>query len=1059
MNYVIYHSHTDLSTMTTNIDSVNKVEDYANRAAELGMKALAISEHGNVCNWVHKKNVIEAAGLKYIHAEEFYITNDCLGCEEKHRDNYHMVLIARNWEGVKELNKLSSISFNRNDFHFYYTPRIGWEELTGTSDNIIITSACLGGVFNKGDKESQKKALEFFRNNKHRCFLEIQHHDCDDQKVYNKKLYEIHKRTGIPLIAGTDTHALDEAAAEARHLLQEAKMVHGPKSLFDDEDELDLTFKSYDELCRAYSQQGVLPQNVVLEAIENTNHMADMVEPFELDYSYKYPKLYADSEGTLQFKLERGMIKRGLHKSPRRQEYVDRIKHELEAIRHNGAIDFFLLEEDYKSKMRELNIVPGYSRGSCSGSVICYLLGITDIDPVVHNTNFDRFMNVERVSLADIDTDWDNADREVVKEYLYNKRGLYCCDIMAFHSIQLKAAAKEMARVFEIPFKEANTMTKELDSKEAHYRKQYPKVFHWADEIVGTIVSGGAHPSALVVSPIPIDEAFGTMTVSTNKYPISQIDMHDIDSLNFVKLDLLGLDNVGIINRTCELAGIERLTPQTVPDDEAVWKSIRDDTTNIFQFTSSFASDYIRRLLSDESVAKFKKYNPEFRYIDLMALATAALRPAGDSYRDELARGIVKDNGHEALNSFLAPSCGYLVYQEQIINFLNKFCGYTMGAADKIRRGFAKKLGTEQHIPAIKAGFIKTMKEEYGTPEAEAEKIITDFLVVIEDASNYLFSHNHALPYSYISYILGYLRYYYPYEFLTVALNTFGDDMDKTSKLIKYANKVGIKIKPIEFGYSSANYTFDREAHAIYKGMASIKFMNETVPGELMEVAKNKPSTFVDLLCALDNTGVNSRQLDILIKLNFFKRYGKTKKLLAIVELYNKLGKCKTIKKDKLYKPELFMLTESQVREFASKETAKQFGDIDNIGLIKSLEVHIDNASASLREQVEWQYEYLGHCDLASDNIPEYYWLVTEFGTPYDKNKPYVTLHNLHSGDEVRTRIKYAKVFKDNPFEKFDVLCFETLANTPKVRKDDTGNWIETGEVEQILNVYDVVKK
>lgn len=1053
MNYTVYHCHTDLSNAIAGVDSISKVDDYAKKANELGMSSLAISEHGNILNWRHKKDVIESYGLKYIHACEFYITENKDG-EDKYRDNYHMVLIARNWDGVKEINKLTTASFNRDDFHYYYAPRISVDELMNTSDNIIITSACLGSPLNRGSDALKKKLLKFFADNKHRCFLEIQHHDSDEQREYNKWLHKASNKIGVSLIAGTDTHALDDDSASARKLLQKAKGIE-----YDDAAEFDLTFKSYEELVEAYRKQDALPIEVVFEAIENTNRMADMIEPFEIDTSYKYPKLYDNSEEVLKEKLKQGLKEKGIDKLPNKQEYLDRIAYELEAIRRNGAIDFLLLEEWYKREMRGRGVIPGYSRGSVSGSVICYLLGITDIDAVYHNTNFDRFMNTARVSLADIDTDWTPNERAIVKDFLYEQDNLYCCDVVTFNSLQLKAAIKEVARALDIPYEEVNNITKDLDGNEDKYKEKYPELFEKASKLVGVTISIGVHPSALVVSPIQIIDELGLITTADNDYPISSVNMKEIDGSNFVKLDILGLDNIEIINKTCKLAGIERLTPQNVPDDEDVWRSIREDTTEIFQFSSSFASDYISRLMSDETIKKFKEFNPNFSYIELASLCTAALRPAGDSFRDELAQGIVRDNGHEALNELLASSCGCLIYQCQILSFLSQFCGYTMGEADVVRRSFAKKTGTEKHIPDIKKGFIKTMGEKYGTPKDEAEKIVSNFLIVIEDASRYLFSYNHALPYSYISYILGYLRYYYPYEFLTVALNVADGDLEKINKLSKYAKKVGIHIKPIEFGKSIAEYSFDKANKSIYKGMSSIKYMNDTIPNELLELSKQELHDFVDVLVALKDTSVNSRQLDILIRLNFFARFGKSKYLLALVELFKKLGKCKTIKKEKLYTPELFNLTESQVREFAGKETAKQFGEIDNIGLIKSLAKSIKNEALSLRAQVEAQYEYLGYCDFASDKVPEYYWLVTEFKTYKDKNRPYVTLHNLHSGDEVKTRIKYGKTFKANPFEKFDVLCFEKLVDVPKVRKDSDGNWIETGEMEQILNVYEVVRK
>ena len=371
-NYVIYHLHSDISSAVTNIDSINKPEHYVDYAKTLGMTAMAFSEHGSVMGWKHKKDIIESAGMKYIHACEFYLTEDDIKVD-KHRDNYHCVLIAKNYDGVKELNLLSSQSFNRDDWHFYYTPRISVRDLYNTSDNIIITSACLASVFNRGNKDLKIEMLKFFAKNKHRCYLEIQHHNCEDQRKYNQRLHFLSERTGIPLIAGTDTHALNDEYAEGRRVLQKAKGV-----FFADEDDWDLTFKTYDELVKAYELQNAIPKEVYLQAIENTNVMAEQIEEFKFDYTAKYPKLYDDSEKVFKQKIAQGLKDRHINSSlPNYKEYKERIAYEYDTYKHNGAIDFLLLEEDYKTQMRNRGIEYGYSRGSVSGSIIAYLLHIT----------------------------------------------------------------------------------------------------------------------------------------------------------------------------------------------------------------------------------------------------------------------------------------------------------------------------------------------------------------------------------------------------------------------------------------------------------------------------------------------------------------------------------------------------------------------------------------------------------------------------------------------------------------------------------------------------------
>lgn len=1058
-NYTVYHLHSDLSNGVTNVDSVTKYNEYVDYAASLGMKAMAFAEHGCIFEWVHKKQAIEAAGMKYIHACEAYLTEDT-SSDDKHRDNYHCVLIAKNYDGVKELNKMVSKSFDRSDHHYYYTPRIAFEELFATSDNIIVTTACLGGVLHKGDNETKKRFMKFLLTNKDRCFLEVQHHNCADQIAYNKKLYAINKKTGIPLIAGTDTHCLNDEHVEGRKILQKSKNV-----FFSDEDDWDLTFKTYDELVDAYKKQDSLPEDVYLQAIQNTNIMADMIEPFELDYSHKYPKLYDDSEKAIKQKILTGIKKRGVNKYDNFNEYKKKVAYELDTYKHNGAIDFLLLEEDYKTALKKQGVSFGYSRGSVSGSIIAYLLGITEVDSIKYNLNFERFMNKERVSLADVDTDWSKKDRYKVREYLFQKDGLYCCDIVTFNTIALKGAIKDVARALDISVDEAQAISNAVyqdenkkDVIDDHYINKYPELFRYVNIVKGTIVSIGNHPAGLVVSPYPIDEWFGLCSTASNENMISQINMKEIDGLNFVKLDVLGLDCVGLINDTCDLAGIPRITPDNISfDDDKVWEEIKEDNTMIFQFESDYAGDYLARVLSDDVVAKVREKNPNFSRIDLMSMANGAIRPAGASYREELAQGIYRDNGHEALNEFLAPTLGYLVYQEQIIEFLHRFCGYTMGEADVVRRGFAKKTGTDKFIPKIKAGFIKTMKEEYGVEEDEANHLIENFLKVIIDASSYLFSKNHSDPYSFLGYVVGYLRCYYKLETVTAAMNIYRDDDDKCLEILGYAQRNGISINPIKFGKSGADYTMDKNTNSIYRGIASVKYCNSQIADELLELSKNKYKTFIDLLYDIDGkTSVNSRQLEILTKLNFFSDFGKNKYLLETIDIYNKFAKSKIIAKKKM---DELGVSEFLMKKYSEKETKSQWRELDNAGLMKELCSKLENESVDIVEQVKADVEYLGSTDFKMKSMKDCYWIVVAFDDSRCATRPYCTIRRICNGEEINTRIKRSNVFTAHPFGLFSIIKMDTVVYEYKKKKIADGNWVDSDQIEPILTGYEVIRK
>lgn len=951
-----------LSNGTTNIDSVTNFRDYIARAKELGMSAICFTEHGNIFEWIHKKEEVEKAGMKYIHGIEAYITESL---EDKKRDNYHCVLIAKNYDGVLELNQLVSDSYNRNDGHFYYMPRILYDDLEKTSDNIIISTACLGGILHKGNDDIRNRFICFLQRNKHRCFLEIQHHIDDGQKEYNKYLKVLSDEIGVPLITGTDTHALNTEHLEGRSILQKSKGV-----FFAAEESWDLTFKSYDELVAAYEKQGSLPIEVVKEAINNTNVLADMIEEFEIDRTYKYPHLWENPMKTFQNKIMQGIKKRGVDKYPNYQEYIDRIKHELKAYEHNGAIDFMLLMDDIISWCIENDIMVGYGRGSVNGSVIAWLLGITEMDSIKHNLNFERFMNTERVSLSDIDTDFPPSRIEEVKQYIFSKTGLYCCDIVTFNTVADKGAIRDVGRALGIPLAEVSVICDSVDNEELYEksREKYKELFKYVDMIKGTIVSVGSHPCGCVVAPFTITDRFGTFTTSTSNYPISQINMKEIDGLNYVKLDLLRLDTIELINDTCKLAGIDRLTPDNVDiTDVNVWNSIRDDTTQIFQWEGNTGDSYIKKLLSDENIMRFQEVNENVDRMTLLSIGNSAIRPAGASYREDLASGVVRKTGSKPIDDFLSNTFGYLVFQEQIIAFLHQYCGFTMGEADIVRRGFAKKTGTDKYIPIIKngglltdksdhqiKGYIETMKEVYGIEEEKSEQDIVAFIQVIEDASAYLFSLNHSQPYSYEGYVSGYLRTHYPLEFLTTALNINKDKEEKTKSLTAYAKKNGITFQSPKFRHSRAGYFCDKETNTIYKGIGSIKYMNENVANELYEMSGYNFDDFVDLLYYLkEKTSLNSRQLDILIKIDFFEEFGDINRLLDIAEKFDLLYDKQQIRKDD--KLQQLHMDESVLRKFAEKETFTSVEEIDCVEFVKSLGYDDQQALDKLEDCIKYK--------------------------------------------------------------------------------------------------------
>lgn len=1055
-NYVPYHMHTQLSLL----DSCAKYQEYVDKAQECGMKALAFSEHGNIFEYYHKKIAIENAGMKYIHACECYLTETL---EEKVRDNYHVWLGARNYEGFLELNELISHSFNRQDGHYYYKPRITWEELKNTSENIIITSACIASPLSVGTDSIKRSFLNFICKNKDRCFLEIQHHNTAIQKEYNKYIQSLCVKFGLKPIAGTDTHALNDREVKGRDMLLKSKNIE-----FDDNEAgWDLTFKTYDELINAYEIQDVLPTAFIKTAIDNTNELAEMVELFELDKHTKYPHIYNNPVETYKKKINEGY--KG-HKYVRERYSVEEVKQtvkeELDVYEKTKSIDFMLLQTYLREWERSQGIQCGYGRGSVSGSFICYLLRITEMDSKKFNLNFFRFMNPSRVTNADIDTDYGEEDRAKVKYFLLhdhlNLPQIQCAEIITFNTIALKGAVRDVCRGL---YSDSNTdyikLSEEIISAteidEAEARKKYPEVFEYVDILNGTVVSVGSHPSGVLVTDIDIAKQIGVCSLATSEYPVSMLNMKELDDLMYVKLDILGLDNIKIINDTCKMLGIERLTPDNTDlEDEKVWKSIRDDTTMVFQWESASAQAYLRKFMSDAIIKLAKTVNPNFSYIKWFSFGNGLIRPGCASFRDNVANGEILTTGFKELDDFLSATFGRITMQEDIMRFLVKFCGYNDAESDTVRRGIAKKYGTEKFIDEIHDRFISYSHSTYGIDEEKLEEIFPPIKQGILDATRYAFSWNHSDSYSCIGYICGYLRYYYPLEFLTAALNTFKDKEEKTLAITQYANKNNIKIASPKFRHSSGEYKIDKEQNAIYKGIASIKYLNAQIADELYALKDNKYDTFNDLLIDINNTSIDNRQLDILVKIGFFSEFGEINVLLKQIEYFNLIYGRKTFKVADIQSGK-YDIPEYLIAKYSGKHTEKTYSQIDSKGLLNELVEVIDYPKTTIADKMRYSYEGLGYIDIVEPKAPDNIYYVENVSGKYTKK--YLTLYKLRTGETIIIKAEITLALKGGEIIKINEITnkfkYRVVGEDPTTHKK---LFEKTGEKEDVITSYEIVK-
>lgn len=456
-----------------------------------------------------------------------------------------------------------------------------------------------------------------------------------------------------------------------------------------------------------------------------------------------------------------------------------------------------------------------------------------------------------------------------------------------------------------------------------------------------------------------------------------------------------------------------------------VWNSIKDDTTTIFQFESENASGILKRLFSEKTIERIKAKNPNFSYIKLLSFANLVLRPSGASFRDLACEGIYRDNGLQELNDLLLHTLGYLASQEQIMLFLQKFAGYSQGESDTVRRGIAKKYGTEELLPEIKARTFKTLTEKFKVEEKKANEIIEKIIQVILDASDYGFSDNHSDPYSVIGYVDGWLRHYYPLEYLTSCLNVWTTKKEKTANVMSYIYKQGIKVVDPAFRYSRAEYFYDKENKLIYKGIESISYLNKQVAEELYEMRDMQFDDFVDLLAyVFENTSADTRQIKILIGLDYFKEFGGNKYLLDVYKLFTDKYKKTYVQKTKV----------KRITEL--KESIKE----------------IPNATLSISEQMVFEYTYMKYVKTVATNIQDddIYFVLDKF----DKWKhPMLTLYRCNSGEVITKKLR-DEAHKLNPFTKG---VFIKVNATKDYQKYSKNGKVE-GVFENCITEYTLLK-
>ncbi|MBR3741712.1 MAG: DNA polymerase III subunit alpha [Clostridia bacterium] len=885
-NYVAIHVHSDYSLL----DSCTDFKEYVDLAMQYGQKAIATTEHGMHRGYIEKKLYCDSVGMKLLIGVEVYLTEHL---EPKIRDNYHTVLIARNQDGLKELHQL--IRMSTKEDHFYYNNRISFDEFLNLSGNIITTSACLASPLNKlpDDHPYYLRLAEKYD------YLEVQPHDHPEQKEFNKRLLLLSQKLGKPLIVGTDTHSSTQYMAECRAMLEAAK---GKKY---HDDEFDLTYKSYDQLVEMFRVQGVLPEEVYLEALENTNVLADSVEDIPLETSIKYPILYGSREAddqkfaeTVEQKFQE-KLKSSVIPQEQEQAFRTAIDEEMRVFRKLKMTGFMLSMSELISWCRDNDIAIGTARGSVGGSRIAYVTDIIDMNPEQWHTVFSRFANEDRQEIGDIDVDCIESDRPKIFQHIISRFGAEkCARVASYGTIQDKKVVDEVGRVLAKRWKEAHqeggqnpysierlkAVKAEYEAEPEKTKKKYPEIFYYFDGLIDTKVSQSVHPAGMVISPIVLSENYGTfMKDGEWCLLLTMEEVHD--GCGLAKYDFLILKTVQVIRDTCRQLGIPYPRSHEINwTDEAVWADMRKSLTSIFQFESPFAADCFKRFKTDS--------------IEDMSLVTACIRPSGTSYRDELLARKIHKNPSPMIDELLKDNLGWLVYQEDTIKFLQQICGLSGSEADNIRRAIGRKQKErlDKAMPSILEGYCNKSDKPRETAEAEAK----EFLQVIEDSASYQFGYNHSIAYCLLGYLCGYFRHYHPGEFITSFLNNAANDEDISNGTM-LARMYGIRVTAPKFGLSRGDYSYDAESNIIAKGLSSIKFIGEKAAEELYNMTNGKTyHYFVDALADTKAAGVNSRQLGVLLRIDFFSKFGNQRELQRIIDLYDLLADASQIKKSKV---------------------------------------------------------------------------------------------------------------------------------------------------------------
>ncbi|WP_263791401.1 DNA polymerase III subunit alpha [Salinibacter sp.] len=876
-NFSHLHCHTQYSLL----DGAAGIEPLIESAERRDIPAVAITDHGNLYGVPEFYTTAQKSDVQPIIGCEFYLTPSGIQ-DQSDPTRYHQVLLAKNQTGYENLMQLSSTSFLEG---FYYKPRIDLDLLRKHHEGLVATTCCLQGqvpqmILNQGEAAAQEKFEEYLDIFGDDYYIEIQDHDIDDQHTVNEVLLQWARAYDVEVLATNDVHYVNQQDHEAQDILlclQTGDDYNDPNRMRFSNDQFYL--KDSGGMMEALTG---IPEEFQREALVNTNKVADKCA-FDLPMGdllmphYPIPDGFEDMDGYLRhLTFERAKERYG---DPLPQTVVNRLNHELGIIADEGYSGYFLIVQDFTDAARELDVRVGPGRGSAAGSCVSYCLGITNVDPLEYDLLFERFLNPERVSMPDIDIDFDDRGREKVIDYVVQKYGQEnVCQIVTFGTMGAKTAVRDVSRVLDIPLDRADEIAKMIPDgpgvdleqafdenpdfralKDAN-NPEVSKMMQYAEVLEGSVRHTGVHAAGVIIAPGEISD-YVPVSVAKSKgeeVVTTQYDGDWVEEFGLLKMDFLGLKTLTLIEDAVELVEDTRdvdLNIDDIPlDDEATFELFqRGDTVSIFQFESTGMREHLRKLKPTE-IGDLIAMNALYRPGPMENIPTYVARKHG---REEV------EYPHPLLEDILEPTYGIAVFQEQVMQMARELAGFSLGEADILRRAMGKK--KEKLMRKQREKFIKGCESENDIPEDEADELFD----IINEFAGYGFNKSHSAAYSLVAYRTAYLKAHYPPEFMAAAMTNEMDNTDKLSKVLEEARSMGLEVLPPSINRSQSRFTVEQGPDGAYRvrfGLAAIKNAGEKAINALIDAREEHGpfDSIFDLTKNVDLGTVNKRTLEAL---------------------------------------------------------------------------------------------------------------------------------------------------------------------------------------------------